>query len=54
MDKRDTLSLLGDYERLALDKGLFQPKLHPDSGSFEGFRRHSAHVSSFKNRGSNY
>jgi hypothetical protein len=53
MAKRDTLSLLDEYEHLGLDKGLFQHKLHPDGGSFDGFRRHSMNVISFKRLGSN-
>ena len=53
MAKRDTLSLLDEYERLGLDKGLFQHKLHPDGGSFEGFFGHASNVSSFKKMGAN-
>ena len=51
MAKRDTLSLLDEFDRLGLDKGLFQHKPHHLGGSFEGFYRWTSHVQSFKKMG---
>jgi hypothetical protein len=39
MAKRDILALLDEYDRLALDKTLFQHKLHHLGDSFKGFYR---------------
>ncbi|MGB6688792.1 MAG: hypothetical protein WBE76_13230 [Terracidiphilus sp.] len=53
MAKRDTLSLLDEFDRLELDKGLFQHKLHHLGCSFESFHKWASHVSSFKPMGGN-
>lgn len=48
MAKRDVLSLLDEYERLGLDKILFQSKLHHLGSSFHGFYKFAAKVHSFR------
>ncbi len=53
MAKRDTLFLLGEFDRLGLDKGLFQHELHHLGGSFEGSYGWTSHVRSFKKMGGN-
>ena len=48
MPNREALSVLDEYKRRKLDKGLFREKLHHLGGSFEGFYKFAQNVMSFK------
>jgi len=47
MAKMDTLSLLDEYDRLGLDKTLFERKLHHLGDSFDGFYAYASRVEFF-------